>query len=165
MKTRTILLAVVALAAVAGAGAAAWLWFLPQSSTDVEEALPEAFVGARTLARGTFRGGDAVHHVEGSVRLLSGPEGAILRFENYSATSGPDVWVYLTRAETPVGTDDVEGGLRLAVPGGEDGGHATLRGDFNVPLPAGTDVSEWRAVAVWCDRFNVLFGWAPLAPE
>lgn len=37
-------------------------------------------------------------------------------------------------------------------------------GDQNYRIPAGIDLSRYRAVSVWCRRFGVNFGAAPLAP-
>jgi hypothetical protein len=36
-------------------------------------------------------------------------------------------------------------------------------GDQNYELPAGVDLSKYRAVTVWCKRFGVNFATAPLA--
>ena len=36
-------------------------------------------------------------------------------------------------------------------------------GDQNYDLPAGVDLSKYRAVTVWCKRFGVNFAPAPLA--
>jgi hypothetical protein len=49
------------------------------------------------------------------------------------------------------------------VPGGAEDGEATLRGNFNVPLPAGFDPAAYQGLAAWCERFDVLFGSAALA--
>ena len=35
-------------------------------------------------------------------------------------------------------------------------------GDQNYDLPAGVDLSKYRAVTVWCKRFGVNFATAPL---
>lgn len=39
-------------------------------------------------------------------------------------------------------------------------GEATLRGDLNVRLPEGADPDAYTGLAVWCRRYDVLFGWA-----
>lgn len=166
MRQRTVALLAAGGVLAAAVAFAAWMWFLPEGSTTASENLPDEFRAAAVVATGTFRGGDAAHHTGGSVSLLRAADGSsILRFENYTQTDGPDVYVYLTEGTMPDGTADVEGaGTRLLVPGGAEGGHSTVRGDFNVPVPAGVDVTKYKAVAIWCDRFNTLFGYAPLAP-
>jgi hypothetical protein len=35
-------------------------------------------------------------------------------------------------------------------------------GDQNYELPANTDLNKYRAVTIWCKRFSVNFGTAPL---
>ena len=156
MQRRTVVLVAAAVLAVAAVGW--WVadrFFLPEDGTAVDQAMPEG--AGPALLRGTFRDGDAVHHVAGTVTVHEGPDGAFLRFEGYEATDGPDVYLYLVKGSTEeVGADD----LRVLVPGGEDG-HATLRGAFNVPLPAGTDAGAYDGIVVWCDRFGVEFGNAP----
>jgi electron transfer DM13 len=35
-------------------------------------------------------------------------------------------------------------------------------GDQNYDLPANTDMAKYRAITIWCKRFSVNFGTAPL---
>jgi hypothetical protein len=37
-------------------------------------------------------------------------------------------------------------------------------GDQNYDVPAGLDLAKYRAVTIWCRRFSVNFGTAPLTP-
>ena len=37
-------------------------------------------------------------------------------------------------------------------------------GDQNYELPAAVDLGRYRAVTIWCKRFSVNFGTAPLMP-
>lgn len=42
----------------------------------------------------------------------------------------------------------------------------TLKGDkgsANYAVPAGTDLGQYKSVVIWCKRFSVAFGAAPLA--
>jgi hypothetical protein len=39
------------------------------------------------------------------------------------------------------------------------------RGDQNYEVPATVDLTKYRAVTIWCRRFSVNFGSAPLAPR
>jgi hypothetical protein len=161
--TRTHKLALAGgLAVLAVAAVVVYPILAPKASTTVDQAMVP---GAEVLARGTLQGaGDGVHHVSGSVLLLRDAQGQLLlRFEDYQATDGPDVFLHLTPGSNPRTTAQVEAGLRVPVPGGPDGGEATLRGNFHVPLPAGVDPAGFRGLAVWCDQFNVLFGNASLA--
>ncbi|WP_256794857.1 DM13 domain-containing protein [Terrabacter sp. Ter38] len=35
-------------------------------------------------------------------------------------------------------------------------------GNQNYAVPAGTDLSDLTSVVIWCDRFDVAFGSAPI---
>lgn len=136
------------------------MYFFPESSTRLNEAAPEE---AQLLSTGSFSGKTG-HHVSGTVKILQSGDGFFLRFENYNQTQGPDVFVYLTREPNPTSTSQVEGGLRVLLDSGADGGESTKVGTFNQALPANFDPAMYRGVAIWCDQFNVLFGNAALAP-
>jgi hypothetical protein len=100
---------------------------------------------------GTFMGiGDGFHKVDGVakvIRLGSGAE--ILRLENLKATNGPDLYVYLSTDKSA--SDFVNVG-RLK--GNE--------GNQNYEIPAGTDLSKYNTVLIWCRAFSFLFGSAQL---
>lgn len=183
MQKSTVAVAVLVVASLAVAG---WFvadaYFLPEESRRVDQPLPSMDTagtdtmedgmedgameenasmspGLRALARGVFRDGDSLHHVGGTVTLYEMDGAPFLRFEDYEATDGPDVYIYLVRGATDtVDADDV----KVLVPEGKDG-HATLRGNFNVPLPAGMDWTSYDGIVVWCDRFDVEFGSAALS--
>lgn len=156
-KALSIALASVALLAVAGG--AAWYFLAPKPVETRSDAAP---VGA-SLKGGTFQDGEPLHHASGIVRLLQVADGHVLRFEGYEATSGPDVYFYLTPKQHATTTQEVEGdGVKIRTP--TVMGHATLRGDFNLDIPAGVDVAQHAGIAVWCDTYNVLFGYAELTP-
>ena len=86
-------------------------------------------------------------------RLADG--GRILRFTNFKTSNGPDVHVYLVAA------DDVN----AAVQRGEFIDLGTIKGnvgDQNYALAHDLDLSKYRTVSIWCKRFSVNFGAAPL---
>ncbi len=146
--------------AAVGLGIAAFIglkYFAPKGSMIVDHPAPSHSTAA--VASGTFRGADAAHDVSGSVSILRGEGEAHLRFEGYDATNGPDVYLYVS--SNPDGAFD-EGATRILVPGGSEDGQATLRGNFNVPLPDGVDPEQIGSVIVWCKRFGVTFGLAEL---
>ena len=154
-------------------------WFAPEPSTVANEPLPDLghadgqgatgpdATGAapQPLRRGDFMGADDFHFARGNVSLYRAANGTfVLHFSGYDAREGPDVYLYLTRNAGDRTTEAVEGqGMRLRVPGGSDDGRATVRGSFNVYLPAGTDALGYGGVTIWCDQFNHFFGHAPLA--
>lgn len=79
---------------------------------------------------------------------------------NFQTSNGPDVQVYLVAAADATENDTVNrsGFLRL----GELKGNI---GDQNYDLSSDVDLNKYRAVTIWCRRFDVNFATAPLAAE
>lgn len=101
------------------------------------------------------------HDTSGSVRVLRLADGSrVLRFDGLSTSSGPDLHVWLSDAAVKPGRT----GWHVF----DDGRYVSLgslkgnRGDQNYRIPAGVDLSAYRSVTIWCDRFNVSFGAAEL---
>lgn len=111
-----------------------------------------AAVTPRLLVRGTWMGADAFHFANGDALLIeSSPQRHTVRFENFSVRNGPDLFVYLS--DDPKGY----GGTVLKL-----GPLRATDGAFNYEVPAGTDVTRFKSVIVWCDQFSELFATAPL---
>jgi len=138
---------------------AAWYAFRPERlyiNQQVDEALPAAdqIPAPQAIESGSFSG--AAHPTTGTAtvyRLADG--GRILRFTNFKTSNGPDVHVYL------VGADDVNAAVRR----GEFIDLGTIKGDIgdqNYSLASDLDLSKYSAVSIWCKRFAVNFGAAPL---
>ncbi|MFE3996292.1 DM13 domain-containing protein [Streptomyces goshikiensis] len=143
-------------------------WKLWQDAT-VTEALPGASAPAaagpageapRTVAEGSLISHE--HTTSGTAKVIRLGDGSYtLRLENLDTSNGPDLRVWLTDAPVKEGV----AGWRVF----DDGKHVSLgklkgnKGDQNYEIPAGLDVSEYTSVAIWCDRFDVSFGAAPLA--
>lgn len=84
----------------------------------------------------------------------------ILRFTNFRTSNGPDVHVYL------VATDDARDTATVKRAAVIDLG--TIKGnigDQNYALGADLDLSKYRTVSIWCKRFAVNFGAAPLRAD
>ncbi len=108
---------------------------------------------ARVVQRGQFRGADSFHTGSGDALIIeTAPETYTLRFENFSVRNGPDLFVYLSTTVD----GGYDGALKIGKLKGTDGA-------FNYNIPAGTDLSQFKSVIVWCDPFGVLFAVAPLA--
>lgn len=135
-------------------------YFAPKGSTDVDHEAPADH--AERLAGGQFSGADAAHHVEGTVTVVRDGDDALLRFEGYDATNGPDVYFYISPDREG---EYNEAATKILVPGGAEDGQATLRGNFNVPLPADIDPETIGSVIVWCKRFSVTFGTAAVGSD
>ena len=84
----------------------------------------------------------------------------ILRFTNFRTSNGPDVHVYLVAA------DDARDNASVLRAGFIDLGSIKGNiGDQNYALGDEVDLSKYRTVSVWCKRFSINFGVAPLKPD
>ncbi|MFI9466092.1 DM13 domain-containing protein [Streptomyces sp. NPDC052492] len=177
----------VGVTAVAGFGL---YWFQPwklwQDET-VREALPEAVTTApaapaATAAPGgapsgtastapppgpvTLASGELISHehaTTGTVSLVRLADGSrVVRLEGLDTSNGPDLRVWLTDAPVKEG----RAGWHVF----DDGRYVDLgalkgnKGSQNYALPEDADPSTWTSVSIWCDRFDVSFGAAELAP-
>lgn len=158
MSKRSLILGVVVIA-----GAAAWYAFRPERlfiNKTVSEALPAAAgaSAAATLARGEFHSN--AHETRGQAAVVRLADGSrVLRLSDFETSNGPDVRVFLVAA--PDVQDD--GTVKQA-------GYVELGplkgniGDQNYTIPASVDLGSYRTVTIWCNRFSVNFGSAPLRP-
>src|SRR6266545_4802355 len=71
--------------------------------------------------------------------------------------NGPDLHVYLS--EVPAGGDARAYGERFVDLGKLKGN----KGNQNYRLPVNVDLSRYRSAVIWCKRFTVGFGVAPLS--
>src|SRR6266480_5222730 len=166
-------------AALAGAGVIIFVlvWFQPQKlflNKTVDERVPGVIATAparethrdataggsppqalRVVRSGSFR--SLEHATTGKAIVLHRPAGSlILRLEHLSTSNGPDLRVYLSRV--PAGGD-----LRAYRTGFIDlGALKGNRGSQNYAIPAGTDLPAFKSAVIWCRRFAVGFGVAPL---
>ncbi|WP_198950774.1 DM13 domain-containing protein [Kineosporia sp. A_224] len=166
---------------LAGAGVAAWVfqpWRL-WTTTVVAEAAPGAVpapagtptagapapatrasgspsaAGPQVVAAGDLD--SLAHETTGRVTLVALPDGGhAVRIEDLATSDGPDLRVWLS-ARTVADVEDAESGRWL-----ELGPLRGNRGALTYPVPAGTDVSEFASLVIWCKRFSVGFGAAPL---
>lgn len=82
-----------------------------------------------------------------------------MRLTNFKTSNGPDVHVILIAAKD---AQDNENFLNGKVERVELGSLKGNEGDQNYNIPAGTDLSKFRTVSIYCERFNANFGAAPL---
>ena len=90
---------------------------------------------------------DGIHNAEGQVKVLKLNDSTnnFLRLEDFKATNGPDLYVYLSTDKSA--SDFVNlGRLKGNV------------GNQNYEIPEGTDLSRYPTVLIWCQAFSVLFG-------
>ena len=106
----------------------------------------------REVLRGDWIGADDFHFAEGRAQIIEATSDRyVLRVEDFSVRNGPDLFVYLS----PAPDGYAEGGLNL-------GELRATDGSFNYDIPAGTDLSAYQSVVIWCEQFAVLFATATL---
>ncbi|HEX7330450.1 MAG TPA: DM13 domain-containing protein [Pyrinomonadaceae bacterium] len=149
----------VTLLALIIAGFSAWYAFRPERlfiNQTVNEQFPTASAANNQLASGQFHSG--AHETKGMATVFQLSDGKkTLRLTNFETSNGPDVHVYLVAAPDAKDNDTVTkaGFVDLGSLKGNIG-------DQNYDLPADTDLAKYRAVTIWCKRFSVNFGTAPL---
>ena len=162
MKGRRWILGLVVLA-VAG-----WYLFRPELifvDKRVNEGLVTASVAATAGERGaepmvvlTGQFHSVAHETKGTAAVHDlGGDRRVLRLTDFATSNGPDVRVYLVAAEDASDNETVTkaGFIELGKLKGNEG-------DQNYDIPAGTDLTRYRAVTIWCRRFAVNFATAPL---
>ncbi len=127
----------------------------PQQAPESAVRAPVAQAGPKVLAKGSFVSQE--HPTTGTARVLEQNGARLLRLEGFSTSDGPDVHVWLSDAKAggPDGSYDDGRYVKL-------GKLKATDGNQNYEIPAGTDLNGLASVVIWCDRFNVAFGSAPL---
>lgn len=117
------------------------------ASEPVEAVMPDEPAEVVTLFSGDFSG-ESRYTITGDALVLNdGSEQRFLRFENFESSNGPDLKVYLRAASGEfVSLGDLKGNI----------------GDQNYEIPADVDLTVFRTVEIWCERFGVGFGGAEL---
>ena len=137
----------------------------PEGPKDVEAAgMPEELMDEPipvydqpvVVSQGQFQDADAVHRGSGAATIYQLPEGRqVLRFEDFSATNGPDLHVLLAGNPAPTGQADLGGYLDLGSLKGNVGNQ-------NYELPEGTDMAQFGSIVIYCKPFHVVFSVAAL---
>jgi electron transfer DM13 len=169
MKTRTSILVGTAVVVVG----VAWYLFRPDALV-ISKTVSEPFPAEEHAMSATEQSAMAVsepmkltsgrfhknaHDTRGRATIYRLADGRrVLRLTEFATSNGPDVRVYLVAA------GDVQDEAAAKQAGFVDlGALKGNRGDQNYDVPAGLDLSTYRAVSIWCRRFSVNFGAAPLA--
>ena len=156
MKRKKLIYGVAVILAIA-----LWAAFRPERlfvNAKVNEAMPPGLANASetVLASGSFH--SVAHGTKGTASIYQLADGTrILRLTNFETSNGPDVHVYLVAANDASDSETVKKAAFL-----ELGSLKGNIGDQNYEIPADTDLAKYRAVTIWCKRFSVNFGTAPL---
>ena len=111
---------------------------------------------AKVLAKGEFHKADKAG--SGTVTLYQLADGKrVLRLTDFSVDNGPDLHVRLIAADDAKDTASVAKADHV-----ELGKLKGNKGNQNYDLPENEDLSKYKVVSIWCNRFSVNFAAAPL---
>ncbi len=124
------------------------------AAASIAESMPE---GPTALAAGAFHSN--AHETKGTATVYRRTDGSrLLRLSDFETSNGPDVRVYLVAAS------DVNDDATVKRAGFVELGRLKgNKGDQNYEVPASVDLAKYKSVTIWCARFSVNFGTAPLA--
>jgi hypothetical protein len=133
----------------------------PPATPPTKTSPPAPPAAPQRVATGRFISHE--HDTSGSASILKLPNGSrVLRLEGLDTSDGPDLKVWLTDAKVVPG----KAGWHVF----DDGKYVNLgklkgnAGNQNYVIPPDADLTALHSVSIWCDRFNVSFGAAELAP-
>jgi hypothetical protein len=111
---------------------------------------------SKVLAKGDFHNADKAGKGTATVYEVAGGK-RILRLSDFETDNGPDLHVRLIAADDAKDTDSVKKAefVELAKLKGN-------KGNQNYDLPKDVDLSKYKVVSIWCNRFSVNFAAAPL---
>jgi hypothetical protein len=112
--------------------------------------------GSKVVAKGDFHNADKAG--KGTATIYEVADGKrILRLSDFETDNGPDLHVRLIAADDAKDTDSVKKAefVELAKLKGN-------KGNQNYDLPKDVDLSKYKVVSIWCNRFSVNFAAAPL---
>lgn len=124
-----------------------------KQNTTVTENMSDTMTPTNTepLMGNFIDAGDGFHKAEGVAKVIDLTDGrTFLRLENLKTTNGPDLYVYLSSGKDASEIVDL-GKLKGNI------------GNQNYEIPAGTDLSKFNTVLIWCKAFSTLFGSAQLS--
>ena len=109
------------------------------------------------VAQGTFvhvNKWDLVHWGEGGVSVH---RDKIVIHDDFEVGPGPKYHVYLSKADTIEGNDDVEDNAFFDL-----GRLRSFKGGQSYSVPSGVNVADYAHVVIWCEAFSVLISPAAL---
>ncbi|HLE13971.1 MAG TPA: DM13 domain-containing protein [Anaerolineales bacterium] len=109
--------------------------------------------------RGEFYGADDFHRGSGMALIYQLADGGyLLRLEDFEVINGPDLHVILAEDDRPYDHATLGDYLDL----GELKGNL---GDQNYAIPAGTDLTGYGSVVIYCVPFRAIFAIAPFETD
>ena len=115
---------------------------------------------SQPVASGTFihaDPSDPIHWGRGRVGVY---QRAVFLESDFEVGPGPAFHVYLVPKANIRSEEDMEGVMYIDL-----GGLRAFKGSQRYPIPDGLDLSNYRSVIIWCERFSVLISPADLKPD
>jgi len=111
---------------------------------------------AKVLAKGEFHKADKAGSGTATIYQLADGK-RVLRLTDFAVDNGPDLHVRLIAADDAKDTASVAktDHVELAKLKGN-------KGSQNYDVPENVDLSKYKVVSIWCNRFSVNFAAAPL---
>ena len=124
--------------------------FLSAATTQAQQPRP------KVLAKGKFHDADKAGKGTATVYKLANGK-RVLRLSNFATDNGPDLHVRLIAADDAKDTASVAKTDHV-----ELGKLKGNKGSQNYDVPEKVDLSKYKVVSIWCNRFSVNFAAAPL---
>lgn len=122
------------------------------AATPQAEAAPQP----ELLREGQFRGADDFHRGSGTATIFRTPDDKlVLRLTDFMVTNGPALSVLLSSAPAPASSQQLGDYIDVGALKGNIGNQ-------NYEIPAGTDLSTYNSVVIYCVPFHVVFATATL---
>lgn len=122
---------------------------VPRAGAEMMEEKKMKTMGMETMAPSGMLSGTEGHHASGTVTLHSEESGAVLVLSDIEIDKVPDGRVYLGR------DGDHRRGMELGM-------LKQFSGTVSYPVPEGTDLAAFDSVIIWCEKFGIEIGRAPL---
>ena len=117
---------------------------------------PEATPQPELLREGQFRGADDFHRGSGTATIFRTPDDKlVLRLTDFMVTNGPALSVLLSSSPAPASSQQLGDYIDVGALKGNIGNQ-------NYEIPAGTDLSAYNSVVIYCVPFHVVFATATL---
>ena len=117
---------------------------------------PEAAPQPELLREGQFRGADDFHRGSGTATIFRTPDDKlVLRLTDFMVTNGPALSVLLSSSPAPASSQQLGDYIDVGALKGNIGNQ-------NYEIPAGTDLSTYNSVVIYCVPFHVVFATATL---
>jgi hypothetical protein len=111
---------------------------------------------AKMLAQGEFHNADKAGSGTATIYQLADGK-RVLRLSDFAVDNGPDLHVRLIAANDAKNTASVAKTDHV-----ELGKLKGNKGSQNYDVPENVDLSKYKVVSIWCNRFSVNFAAAPL---